>query len=64
MKYSYDMPGILIWITHIVVGLFLFRVGYQTLNHKPIYQLESIILMIFGILATLYHLHLMYVNYK
>ena len=64
MQYSYGIPGTAIWATHLLIGLFLLYVGHATLNHQPIYQTVSVILMILGSIVILYHGHLMYLNLK
>lgn len=58
--YSFKLPGTVVWVSHILMGAFLFYYGYLTLNNKPIPQLMSIALIVMGALALFYHLHLWY----
>lgn len=62
--YSYEVPGYFIWIIHIFIGLFLFYVGYMVLNSKPLNQFSSLVLIILGSFALVYHTHLYYINTK
>lgn len=62
--YHFGIPGIFVWITHILMGIFLVYIGYKVLNNKPISQINSLVLIILGVLAILYHLHLWYDNNK
>ncbi len=57
-SYHYGVSGPLVWSSHILLGLFFSYVGYLCLNNKPISQLFSLILIVTGVLATLYHLHI------
>jgi len=64
MLYSFGIPGNAIWIMHIIIGFIISYVGYAQLNHQNISQNLSIILIVLGVLAMLYHGHLMYLNDK
>jgi len=61
-NYSYGIPGIAIWSSHIAIGIILFYVGYSLINSKPINQWLAILLIVLGSLAVAYHGHLLYVN--
>jgi len=59
MEYHYGIPGYLVWLSHIISGLLLIYVGYQTLNKRGIDQKISLILIIMGSIALLYHAHIL-----
>lgn len=56
--YHFGVSGIVIWLSHILMGIFFAYIGYLTLNKKQLPQIISLILIILGVLAFLYHLHL------
>jgi len=56
--YHFGVSGIVIWLSHILMGSFFAYVGYLTLNKKEIPQIVSLVLIILGVLGLLYHLHL------
>jgi hypothetical protein len=56
--YNFGIPGYVIWMTHVLIGLLLIYVGYQTLYKQPINDKISILLIVMGSLAITYHLHL------
>ena len=58
MKYSFGVPDWFIWIFHIIIGIGLVYIGYKSLNDEKLNQIESLILIIIGILAALYHTHI------
>lgn len=60
--YSFDIPGPIIWFSHILIGLFLIYLGYNILNNENISHLQASMLFTLGVLALLYHVHLWYVN--
>ena len=64
MKYHFGVPGIAVWIQHILSGLLLLYIGYQGLTTGKISKNMSLILVVVGVLAALYHLHLWYYNSK
>ena len=57
--YSFGVPGLLIWIIHISVGLFLLYIGRIALNGGKINRNAALTLAILGSVASLYHSHLM-----
>ena len=61
-KYHFGVPGVAVWLSHILSGLLLVYVGYMTLNKKSIPQVISIILIVTGCLAGLYHAHIWFIN--
>ena len=58
-KYSFGVPGLIIWVSHIVMGLFLVYIGRMVLNGVKLNRNIALILAIIGSLATIYHIHLM-----
>jgi len=64
MLYSFEVPGFIIWISHISIGIFLMYVGYMLLNNQSVNQMTTLIVMMLGVLALAYHSHLMYVNWN
>ena len=62
MTYSYGVPDKFIWTMHIIIGFIIAYVGYSQLNHYNISQILAILLIILGVLAMLYHGHLMYLG--
>jgi membrane protein DedA with SNARE-associated domain len=60
-KYHYEVPGIVIWISHIIIGLFLIYTGYLISANKKerLTNLYGIVIIILGVLPILYHTHLM-----
>lgn len=63
-KYSFGVSGIAIWIFHILIGIFLFYIGYSIIYLQKLNQNIGIILVILGSLSFLYHAHLMYNDKK
>lgn len=64
MKYHFGVPGIAVWIQHIMSGLLLLYIGYEGLHTGKISKNMSIILVVMGILAGAYHSHIWYYNSK
>ena len=60
MMYSFGIPGSVVWIIHIFIGLILTYIGYTLLNGKEIGQPFIIGLMVVGVLVMVYHSHLFY----
>lgn len=60
--YSFGLPGLFVWTTHIIIGILLAYVGYNVLNKKPINPNWGILLLILGVMAGLYHTHIWYLN--
>jgi hypothetical protein len=61
MAYAFGIPGPAIWITHVLIGLFLVYIGYTLLiGTSELDKRLIILLIVLGSLAMLYHLHLYY----
>lgn len=56
--YSFGLKGVFIWLSHILMGIYLSVFGYLVLNKKEIPQIMTLIMINLGILALLYHTHL------
>ena len=61
--YHFGMSGYYLDISYFY-GQFFSYLGYLTLNKKDIGQINSLILIVIGVLGALYHLHLWYYNFK
>jgi hypothetical protein len=59
-KYNFGVPCTTIWLSHILMGIFFTYVGYLLIEGKRVNKWIAILLIIIGILATLYHSHLWY----
>ena len=57
-EYSFGVSTEVIWSTHILMGLFFVYVGYELIMHKKLPVYISLIIVVLGSLAFLYHLHL------
>ena len=64
MDYHFGVPGLAIWIQHILSGLLLLYIGYEGVTTGKISRNMSLILIVVGVLAALYHAHLWYYNSK
>lgn len=62
--YHFGVPATLVWSSHILLGLYFIYIGYLLFEGKKINKYISISLIVIGILAILYHLHLWYNNKK
>ncbi len=64
MNYHFEMPGIVIWLFHIIGGLLLAMIGFQSLNNRSMSQLVALSLIVTGIMAAVYHGHIWFVKRK
>jgi len=58
MNYHFGVPGYVIWILHIIVGLFLSYVGYEITYKRKINHNIGLLVLIIGVLVLLYHAHI------
>lgn len=58
ISYQYNVPGWVIWVVHILIGLYLIYLGWLLLNRKPMGNYVAVSLFVLGVLALLYHLHI------
>lgn len=63
-KYTFGIPGWIIWGVHVGIGLFLLYLGYVMQTGKRIPQWSPILLMVLGAIVVVYHVHLWYNWYK
>jgi hypothetical protein len=63
-NYHFGVPGIAVWIQHILSGLLLLYIGYEGVTTGKISRNMSLILIVVGVLAALYHAHLWYYESK
>lgn len=57
-NYHYGVSGPVIWISHIVLGLFLAYFGYASLKNERFPDWIYIALIVIGVMALLYHSHI------
>ena len=60
--YHFGVPGMAIWIGHIIMGVFFAYVGKQLLDGMVSRNI-ALTIMILGVLAVVYHTHLAIYNY-
>ena len=60
--YSFGVSGNMIWLAHICIGLFLAYLGYNIYNQQEINGNVGVALVVLGVMAMFYHLHLWYLN--
>ena len=58
--YSFGVPGVGVWTSHLLIGFFLVYIGYKLNKNEPINKNFAIALIVLGALAILYHAHLAY----
>ncbi len=57
-NYHFNVPGPIVWMSHIIIGLYLMYFGYSTMKHKEFPDYIYISIIIIGILGALYHAHI------
>ena len=62
--YHFDVPAVLVWVSHIIIGVLLVYIGYLIVEKKPIGKWIGITLIIIGIIAAIYHIHIWYTERK
>ena len=60
--YSFGISGLVIWLFHIIIGIFLFYSGFQLMTKKSLNDLSITGLIVLGALAVTYHTHLLLYN--
>ena len=60
-EYSFGVPAILIWLSHIIFGSYFLWLGYNLINEAK-YKIHGSIIMVVGALMTTYHAHLWIYN--
>lgn len=56
--YHFGIPGHLVWTSHILIGLYLIYIGWVLYDKKKLDKFSPIVLIVIGVLATLYHAHI------
>lgn len=56
-----SFPKETIFVSHILIGLFLSFIGYKLLNNQPVSKNLTAVLLIIGSMAALYHAHILYI---
>jgi len=60
-NYHFGVPGIAVWLGHIILGLYFLYLGYLlTKSQDKLYH--GIALIVMGVMMTSYHSHLWYVE--
>lgn len=60
-EYHYGLPSQVVWVSHILLGIFYIYLGYLILEQKQILnKYYGVVLIVLGVLAFLYHSHLWY----
>lgn len=60
--YSFGVPRILVYLSHIIIGLILIYSGYLALHNNKLSKNVSVLLIVLGVIAALYHGHLWFLN--
>ena len=60
--YHFDVPAVLVWSSHIIIGLLLIYVAYLIIEGKSVQKWIGILLLVIGVIAALYHAHIWYVE--
>jgi hypothetical protein len=56
--YHFGVPAMLVWISHILMGILFVYLGYLIIEGKKLDKWAGILLLIIGIVGALYHLHI------
>lgn len=57
--YHFGIPGIFVWISHILIGVALSYIGKLMLDGVEIDKNVILSMIVLGSLATIYHTHLL-----
>ncbi len=57
-QYRFGIPGIVIWSFHILLGLWFIYIGRKALNDGIMTKNTALIILVVGVLATIYHVHI------
>ena len=58
MMYHFGVPGWLIWLFHIMLGIVMAYIGYEEMNDRRVDKNFYLGFFVLGVLAPIYHLHL------
>lgn len=60
-EYHYGLSGQVIWLSHILLGIFYVYLGYLIVEQKQILnKYYGVVLIVLAVLSSLYHAHLWY----
>lgn len=62
--YHFGVPAVLVWSSHILIGILLVYVAYLIIEKKQINKWLGIVLLLIGLIGALYHAHIWYVERK
>ncbi len=57
-NYHYGLSGPVVWIMHIILGIFFVYFGYSSLKNIVLPDYIYIGIIVIGVLAILYHTHI------
>ena len=60
--YSFGVSNEIIWISHLLMGLFFIYVGYEIIIKRKVSIPVALIIVVLGAVGALYHAHLWYEN--
>ena len=53
MSYSFGVPSLVIWLSHITFGLYFIYLGYKMINY-PKLKIDGLTILVVGALMTAY----------
>ena len=56
--YHFGVPAMLVWVSHILMGIFFLYLGYLIVEGKKLDKWLGILLLLIGVIAALYHVHI------
>jgi len=59
--YHFGIPGIAVWLSHILLGLYFIYLGYNLISQDNL-KVHGMILSSMGVLMLSYHAHLWYLE--
>ena len=57
-KYHFGISNEIVWLSHILMGIFFVYIGYKFVMHKKIPEYLALVIVVIGSTGVLYHLHL------
>ena len=57
-NYHFGVPYEVVWISHILMGIFFVYIGYELIMHRKIPEYIGVIVVVIGAIGGLYHTHL------
>jgi hypothetical protein len=56
--YHFGVPAMLVWISHILMGILFVYLGYLIIEGKKVDKWIGILVLLIGVIGALYHLHI------